>query len=637
MPHNKNRLTKYSSNVSTGSLTGLETDHTTRLPSTMATSTHNLPDETSPPSQKTNKKKRPRKTRFSIFGALGQKGGSRRGGPKKVSRQRRESYPEEEDGYRGGIIQDIFKSTVVEEEEYEQDDCNAIYEELCCFRRAKTVEEKAADTELFGRLGPPKNGEEEVGEHVLTTAERAEVLNKGTLVLARLLALPFILAALIAVDVYKSYEVPDEEISDNGGNVKGFERSHLPQSPIFFLPCGIQFAFNVLVVLASASGWSWAYSHRDRRRLQLASYLVYILAVSITEFAVFWPGFCDSSVWGLIGWIYSTSKASIRRCRDMSFACIGIYFFFNLLSLIWDGDQYTKTKIAVSPPGWARAMLILAWMCVCHVVFWLPESSSRASQKLKHKFSGDTAKLISAGEGSKALLSRVLPKELIPRVRKLQDGQAIADEFDNVTIIFAKVIGLHEMFETLPTVQVVGVIDRLFRQIDNLISEKHNKIEKIKTVGDTYMAGAGLPTPTDTHAIDLTHFAFALAEEIMKFNDHYRLGTEGRAEKLDYKIGISSGPIVAGVIGRANPVYDLWGDAANTASRMYSFGKKHRIQTTQATIDLIKQDFDYESRGIIWVKGKGDMEVFFVLGKIKLFLLFYFFQKVLNVYDTGGG
>jgi class 3 adenylate cyclase len=321
----------------------------------------------------------------------------------------------------------------------------------------------------------------------------------------------------------------------------------------------------------------------------------------------------------------------------MSFACIGIYFFFNLLSLIWDGDQYTKTKIAVSPPGWARAMLILAWMCVCHVVFWLPESSSRASQKLKHKFSGDTAKLISAGEGSKALLSRVLPKELIPRVRKLQDGQAIADEFDNVTIIFAKVIGLHEMFETLPTVQVVGVIDRLFRQIDNLISEKHNKIEKIKTVGDTYMAGAGLPTPTDTHAIDLTHFAFALAEEIMKFNDHYRLGTEGRAEKLDYKIGISSGPIVAGVIGRANPVYDLWGDAANTASRMYSFGKKHRIQTTQATIDLIKQDFDYESRGIIWVKGKGDMEVFFVLGKIKLFLLFYFFQKVLNVYDTGGG
>jgi hypothetical protein len=70
---------------------------------------------------------------------------------------------------------------------------------------------------------------------------------------------------------------------------------------------------------------------------------------------------------------------------------------------------------------------------------------------------------------------------------------------------------------------------------------------------------------------------------------------------------------------------------------MYSFGKKHRIQTTQATIDLIKQDFDYESRGIIWVKGKGDMEVFFVLGKIKLFLLLYFFQKVLNVYDTGGG
>ena len=285
-----------------------------------------------------------------------------------------------------------------------------------------------------------------------------------------------------------------------------------------------------------------------------------------------------------------------------------------MLSLIWDDEQYSKLKIQVSPPGWMRALAIFVWMMVCHVVFWLPESSSRASHKLKHKFSGDTKKLIEAAEGSKMILSRVLPKELIPRVRKLQEGQAIADEFDNVTIIFAKIIGLHEMFETLPTVQVVGVIDRLYRQIDALITNKHTKIEKIKTVGDTYMAGAGLPTPTKTHAVDMAHFAFALAQEIMIFNEHYRLGTMGRAEKLDYKIGISSGPIVAGVIGRANPVYDLWGDAANTASRMYSFGKQHHIQTTKQTIDMIDSDFEWVSRGKIKVKGKGLMECFFILG-----------------------
>jgi adenylate cyclase len=108
-------------------------------------------------------------------------------------------------------------------------------------------------------------------------------------------------------------------------------------------------------------------------------------------------------------------------------------------------------------------------------------------------------------------------------------------------------------------VQVVEVIDRLYRQIDKLIDIKHEKIEKIKTVGDTYMAGAGLPTPTKTHALDMAYFAFAFAKEIEHFNKHYKLGTDGRAQKLDYKIGISSGPIVAGVIGKKNPVYDLWG------------------------------------------------------------------------------
>ena len=211
------------------------------------------------------------------------------------------------------------------EEEDVQDDCNALYEELCCIRRSKTTEEKAADTELFGRLGTSPH---EHGEAELTKKEQQELSRKGTGILARLIALPFILATLVAVDVYKSYDVPDVEVSDHGGNVQGFDRSALPQSPIFFVPCALQLVFNVIIVIASASEWSWATSHRDRRRLQLASYVVYVLAVSVTEFSMFWPGFCDSSVWGLIGWIYSTSRAPIQRCRDFSFVCIGIYFFF---------------------------------------------------------------------------------------------------------------------------------------------------------------------------------------------------------------------------------------------------------------------------------------------------------------------
>ena len=278
------------------------------------------------------------------------------------------------------------------------------------------------------------------------------MLRQGTMVLSRLLILPFLLAILIGLDVYKTYEVPDRTISLNGGDVKGLNRSGLPKSPIFFLPCGISLLFNIAVVFASFQEWSWAYSHKDRRRLQLASYYVYIIGISVTEFAMYWPGFCDSSVWILIGWIYSTSRASTRRCRDMSFGVFGIYFFFNMLGLIWNEESYVNIMIDVNPSGLLRALQVGIFMLCVHIVFRLAEESSRASHKLKDKFDNDTKNILNIAENAKELLSRVLPKELIPRVRKLQEGSAIADIFENVTIIFAKIIGLHEMFDTLPTV-----------------------------------------------------------------------------------------------------------------------------------------------------------------------------------------
>ena len=108
--------------------------------------------------------------------------------------------------------------------------------------------------------------------------------------------------------------------------------------------------------------------------------------------------------------------------------------------------------IDVNPSGLLRALQVGIFMQCVHIVFRLAEESSRASHKLKDKFDNDTKNILNIAENAKELLSRVLPKELIPRVRKLQEGSAIADIFENVTIIFAKIIGLHEMFDTLPTV-----------------------------------------------------------------------------------------------------------------------------------------------------------------------------------------
>ena len=325
--------------------------------------------------------KRPRRTRFSVFGALTHKTQRRKEPPKRITTKdegRRDSFErhlsaQHLDTSRQEDLNRIFQQDTlldVQFDEMEQDDCNALYEELCCIRRQKSVQEKAEDTELFGRLGPPEEGSEEEGEAQLAAKERADLSREGTLVLARLLILPFVMAILMAIDVYKSYEVPDRETSERGGDLLHFNRTFYAESPIFFLPCGIQLMFNILVVVASALEWSWATSHKSRRRLQFISYLVLIVGISITEFAMVWPGFCDSAVWGLIGWIYSTSRASIRRCRDMALTVVAIYFLFNLLCLIWDDPVYEKILIENSPKG-TVILLILLLVLLFFTLFFL--------------------------------------------------------------------------------------------------------------------------------------------------------------------------------------------------------------------------------------------------------------------------
>jgi len=129
-------------------------------------------------------------------------------------------------------------------------------------------------------------------------------------------------------------------------------------------------------------------------------------------------------------------------------------------------------------------------------------------------------------------------------------------------------------------------------------------IEKIKTIGDAYMAAAGVPIPRADHAHALTRMALRVRE--------YFALNEVRGHQLAFRIGINSGPLVAGVIGTRKFIYDLWGDAVNTASRMESHGSQGAVQITRATFDLIKDDFECVPKGTVDVKGKGDIEVWHV-------------------------
>ena len=159
--------------------------------------------------------------------------------------------------------------------------------------------------------------------------------------------------------------------------------------------------------------------------------------------------------------------------------------------------------------------------------------------------------------------------------------------------------------QRLPPAEMVDILDRLFSHFDALV-ERHG-LEKIKTVGDCYMAAAGVPDPHEDHARRAALVALDMRDAVTTS------AVAGR-EGLELRIGINSGPVVAGVIGRKRFIYDLWSDAVNTASRMESHGTPGEIQITRATYELLKDEFVCRPRGTIEVKGKGRMETWYLEG-----------------------
>jgi len=203
---------------------------------------------------------------------------------------------------------------------------------------------------------------------------------------------------------------------------------------------------------------------------------------------------------------------------------------------------------------------------------------------------------------AEGLLLNILPSSIADRLKV--DSHTIADQFSSASILFADVVDFTPRSELLEPAEVVGLLDHLFSHFDTL-AERYG-VEKIKTIGDAYMVAAGVPRPRDDHARALVSMGLDMVEAMHSSDEVGHLG-------LELRIGINSGPVVAGVIGRKRFLYDLWGDAVNTASRMESHGTPGRVQITRATYELVADEFECEPRGTITVKGKGEMEIWHVL------------------------
>ncbi len=203
---------------------------------------------------------------------------------------------------------------------------------------------------------------------------------------------------------------------------------------------------------------------------------------------------------------------------------------------------------------------------------------------------------------AETLLLNVLPAEVAERLKS--DPNAIADHFDEASILFADVVDFTPLSSRLDAREVVGLLDRLFTSFDELVD--HYEVEKIKTIGDCYMVAAGVPRERPDHAQALARLGLDMIECA-------KTCLPDRGD-LRLRIGISSGPVVAGVIGRRRFLYDLWGDTVNMASRMESHGTPDEIQITRTTWELVRDDFDTQPLGLVDVKGKGEVETWRLVG-----------------------
>ena len=205
---------------------------------------------------------------------------------------------------------------------------------------------------------------------------------------------------------------------------------------------------------------------------------------------------------------------------------------------------------------------------------------------------------------SEGLLLNVLPKSIAERLKR--EPGVIAESHAEVTVLFADVVDFTPFAERTAPERVVGVLDEIFSSFDAL-AERHG-LEKIKTIGDAYMVAAGLPEPRVDHAEAMAEMALDMQAEFGRLC--VPLGLD-----LAIRIGIDSGPVIAGVIGRHKFTYDLWGDTVNTASRMESHGVAGRIQVSEATYGRLCDHYEFEARGEIEVKGKGRRRAYLLVGR----------------------
>jgi adenylate cyclase len=355
-----------------------------------------------------------------------------------------------------------------------------------------------------------------------------------------------------------------------------------------WLSAAIPFAYQ----LASAAS-IYTFARTRRYRLFRTSQLWMSL---LLPFALQWSlgGFANSSA--VVLWAFTCPIGALLFVGARQ----AVPWFVGFGALVAFSGAIDPTLAASAPhipSGVVVAFFVLNILGVSTTAYVLLQYFVRARERARAELEVERAK-------SEGLLLNVLPASVASRLK--ESDEVIADGFPAATVLFADIVGFTPLAQELAPADTVALLDKVFARWDQLAA-RHG-VEKIKTIGDSYMVAGGLPTPREDHAEAVADMALEMGAEVERC-----AAESGLALKV--RIGMDTGPVVAGVIGRAKFSYDLWGDTVNTASRMESHGVPGAIQVTDRTYEQLRDRYELRQRGTIEVKGKGSMTTYLLLGR----------------------
>lgn len=266
----------------------------------------------------------------------------------------------------------------------------------------------------------------------------------------------------------------------------------------------------------------------------------------------------------------------------------------------------SELKLKASQQRLYMALSLLG-LLIAGFLSWAIISSRRSNRQLALK----NEQIEKEKERSESLLLNILPHFIAQELK--EKSKVTTRMMEQCTVLFTDFVNFSTITKQLTPIELIATLDECFRAFDMIIS-KHN-IEKIKTIGDSYMCAGGVPIASETHAIDAVNAAFEMVEFLEKWNNKRE---QNNLVRFDARIGIHSGPLIAGVVGAKKFAYDIWGDTVNVASRMESQSAAQRINISSATYELIKDHYECIERGHLSVKNMPDIEMYYVDSKLNV-------------------